>query len=57
MDIFEQAKKFDADYLDMHTGYIYKIQAYNRAKRLGLPTPGIEVYDSDGNFIGIVREA
>lgn len=56
MDIYKKAKEMDADYMDMNTGYIYKIQDYNRAKRMGLPTPGIAVYDSDGNFIGIARE-
>ena len=56
MNIFEQAKEFDADYLDANTGYIYRIQDYNRAKKLGLPVIGISVYDLDGNFIGIVKE-
>ena len=56
MNIFEQAKEFDADYLDANTGYIYRIQDYNRAKKLGLPAIGISVYDLDGNFIGIVKE-
>ena len=56
MDIFEQAKKMDVDYLDHNTGYIYQIQDYNKAKKLGLPTEGIHVYDTSGNYIGIVRE-
>jgi hypothetical protein len=57
MDIYKQAKEMDADYMDVNTGYIYKIQDYNKAKKLGLPTAGIEVYDSEGNFIGIAKEA
>lgn len=58
MDIFEQAEKFDADYYDPHTGYIYCIQQYNRCKKLGLPNPygGMLVMDIDGNTIGVVRE-
>lgn len=59
MDIFEQAKKMDADYYDHHTGYIYHIQEYNRIKRFGLPNihGGMRVSDAvTGEFIGIVRE-
>lgn len=56
MDIFEQAKKFDADYYDQHTGYIYKIQEYNHRKRMGIPAIGIEVYDFEGNCIGTILE-
>lgn len=57
MDIYERAKEIDADYMDWSTGNIYGIQEYNRAKRLGLPTKGISVYDCDWNFIGIAKEA
>ena len=56
MDIFKYAKEFNADYYEQATGYIYKVQAYNRALKLELPTEGIEVYDTFGNFIGIVRK-
>ena len=56
MDIFEQAKKMDADYYDIHTGYTYLIQEYNRAKRFGLPTLGIRVLGPDGKIIGMVTE-
>ena len=57
MDIFEYAKEYDADYYEMQTGNIYHVQEYNRAKRLGLPTPvdGIRV-SRDGETIGVVRE-
>jgi hypothetical protein len=57
MDIFEQANQMDADYLDQNTGYIYQIQDYNKAKKLGLPTEGIHVYDTTGKYIGCVKEA
>lgn len=33
----------NVDYMDMSTMYLYKIQNYNHAKKLGLPTIGIEV--------------
>lgn len=56
MDIFEYAKKFDADYYDPNTGYVFRVQNYNQAKRFGLPNLGIEVVDLDGRPIGWVRE-
>lgn len=56
MDIYEYAKKYDADYMDMSTGYIYKVQAYNHDKKMGLPTPGIPVVDSTGNLIGYAKK-
>lgn len=52
MDIYEYAKTYNADYYDYNTGYIYKVQDYNRAIKLGLPTPGIKIVDSDGNALG-----
>lgn len=58
MDIYKQAKEMDADYYDPSTGYIYKIEAYNRAIRFGLPTMGINIVDSNsGELIGYAREA
>lgn len=56
MDIYEYAKKFNADYYDMHTGNTYAIQEYNRCLQLGLPTEGIKVYDSNGNLLGVARK-
>lgn len=55
MDIYEQAKQMNADYYDFNTGYTYLIQEYNRAIKLGLPTPGIRVMDSAGNIIGVAQ--
>lgn len=57
MDIFEYAETTDADYMDMNNGYIYKVQEYNRARKIGLPVNVIEVYDSEGNYIGNVKKA
>jgi hypothetical protein len=56
VDIFKQAEEANADYLDTQAGLIFKIQDYNRAKKLGLPTAGIEVCDLEGNYVGIVLE-
>lgn len=55
MDIYEQAKRMNADYYDMHTGYIYHIMEYNRAVQFGLPTPGIRV-SCDGVTIGFAKK-
>lgn len=55
MDIYQQADAMDADYYDMETGNIFLIQEYNRARRFGLPTPGIRVISPDGEFIGYAR--
>ena len=56
MDIFEQARKMNADYYDYITGYVYKIQEYNRLKSFGLDLKRIRVIDMDGSEIGFVYE-
>jgi hypothetical protein len=53
-DIYEYAKDYNADYMDKH-GNIFKVQEYNHAVRSGLPTEGIKVYDSLGNYLGIAQ--
>lgn len=58
-DIFEYAESinYGADYLDMKTGKIFKIQDYGHALKSGLPTRGIEVVDSlTGDIIGILEK-
>lgn len=55
-DIYEYAKVFDADYMDLNSGYTFKVQQYNEAIRNGWPTKGIEVYDYQGEYVGFVRE-
>ena len=58
MDIYKYAESINwgADYLDMHTGYIYKIQEAGNARKLfGIELP-IKVYDSAGNFIGVAQK-
>lgn len=58
MDIYVYAESigYGADYMDPHTGYIYRIQDYGRAIKFGLPTTGIIVCDSDGTVIGVARK-
>ena len=52
MDIYEYAKSINyaADYLDMHTGYIYGIVEYHKNKLDKIP-----IYDN-GVLIGYARK-
>lgn len=54
-DIYKWAKKYNADYYDMHTGYTYHVQEYNLAVSRGVVPEGIKV-SYDGEFIGIARK-
>lgn len=54
MDIFKYAEEFDADYYDPEKCVIYRVQKYNRIRRLGLPVKGIEIVDLDGRHIGYI---
>ena len=57
MDIYERAEKLDADYLDMNTGLIYKIQEYNKIKRLFGIDGQIKVVDSTtGELVGYAKK-
>lgn len=56
MDIYKQAENMDADYMDPNTGYIYRIQNYNRMKKLFGIDGKIEVVDSTGRTIGYARK-
>lgn len=56
-DIYQYAEKNPhADYMDMHTGYVYHITDYMRANEFGLPTPGIAVSDGTGKIIGYAQK-
>ena len=58
MDIYEYAESinWNADYMDINSGYIYKIRESGIARKLfNLELP-IKVYDSYGNFIGYAEE-
>ena len=59
MDIYKYAEEtnYEADYYDMHTGYIYGVAEYNRARRLGLQPLPIKVYDQNGFLIGTAKRA
>jgi hypothetical protein len=52
MDVYKLAKQFNADYMDKE-GNIYKIQKYNKLLSLGVESASIEVYDPEGNYIGV----
>lgn len=58
MDIFEYAKEFDADYYDPVNCVIYKVQDYNRKKKLNQTDDqlSMEVVDLDGNVIGYIHK-
>lgn len=46
----------DADYLDMHTGYVYLTSDYVRMKKFKLPYyDGVVVLDNNGNLIGLAK--
>ena len=50
MNIFEWAEEYEgADYYEMSTGRTFLCSQYMRAKRFGLPAPGIYVIEPDGS--------
>ena len=56
MDIYEQAKLMNADYYEYQTGYIYKIQDYNKEKETN-PDARIAVVDSlSGELLGYAKK-
>ena len=57
MDIYKYAESINyaADYIDMSTGYVYKIQDYGRSLKFGFPSSGIAVYN-DSTLIGYARK-
>ena len=58
MDIYKYAESinYNADYMDMSTGYIYCIQEYGKALKFGFPTHGIKVIDFEGHIIGYAKK-
>lgn len=52
MDIYEYGENinFNADYYDMHSGYIYKLQEFKKVK--DDPKARIRVTDAEGNTVG-----
>ena len=57
MDIYKYAEEinYNADYMDISTGRIFKIQDYGLALKRGLPVEGIAVYE-DNKFIGYAKK-
>ena len=54
---FKDALQMGVDFMNLATGYIYKIQEHERSITFGLPVNGIKVVDSlDGSIIGYVEE-
>jgi len=51
MDIYSWAEENNADYLDLRTGLIYKVQEYNKIKKID-PDAVIEVRDMNGYHAG-----
>ena len=56
MDIFEYAKEFDKDYYDAKKCLVYKVQDYNKNKRLEIPVDGIEIFNLNGEHVGYIYE-
>lgn len=58
MDMYDYAEKFDADYYDQETGYLYLVQEYNRLVSLGIKSARIRVIDwLTGELIGYATKA
>lgn len=58
MDIYKWAEEnnYSADYIDMNTGYIYKVQEYGQMKE-GNPNARIRIVDlSDPGKIKIAKK-
>ena len=57
MDIYKYAKdiNYAADYYEMQTGQIYKIQNYGKEKDSN-PNARIAVTDTQGNLLGYVNK-
>lgn len=54
---FKECLELGVDYMEMSTGYIFKIAEHERALKLGLPVNGIRVIEPmDGSIVGIVEE-
>ena len=57
MSSFKDALNMGVDFMDLRTGYIYKIQEHERSITLGFPVNGIKAVDSlDGSIIGYIEE-
>ena len=54
---FKECLEIGVDFMDMSSGYIFKIAEHERVLKLGLPVNGIKVVEPmDGSVVGIVEE-
>ena len=54
---FKECLELGVDYMEISSGYIFKIAEHERALKLGLPVNGIKVVEPmDGSVVGIVEE-
>lgn len=55
---FKECLEIGVDFMDMSSGYIFKIAEHERSLELGLPVNGISVIEPiDGSVVGIVEES
>ena len=55
---FKECLELGVDYMELSSGYIFKIAEHERALKLGLPVNGIRVIEPiDGSVVGVVEEA
>lgn len=54
---FKECLELGVDYMEIGSGYIFKIAEHERALKLGLPVNGIKVAEPmDGSVVVIVEE-
>ena len=55
---FKECLEIGVDFMDMSSGYIFKIAEHERALKFGLPVNGIRVIEPiDGSVVGVVEES
>ena len=55
---FKECLELGVDYMELSSGYIFKIAEHERALKLGLPVNGIRVIEPiDGSVVGVVEES
>ena len=55
---FKECLELGVDFMDMNSGYIFKIAEHERSMKLGLPTNGIKVIEPmDDSVVGIDEES
>ena len=55
---FKECLELGVDFMEMSSGYIFKIAEHERALKIGLPVNVIKVIEPiDGTVVGIVEES